>query len=529
MKISRKIFLILLFLLFFILNSTVTFASTISSDINSINENKYPGVKSLIQKLKNAHPSWEFQVEYTGLDFNDVIMNECQGHGKSPMNLSPANNSKYAGMWICPICKTKVYDSENWYCTSETAIKYMIDPRNSINENDVFQFLDLSYVDNSGVSTGLKSFKINNQNLEIISTRNWIKINSKNSTAVLKNADGTPATVNNISADSKLNIDGKTYKIRVNNIGNTNIINSVTILNNIENETILNKFDLLNYLKNTKNLEILTSTSGNNVLVNCVKNSASKYSYLDNDSINAILDSSNRYKVNPLYLLARITQEQGNGSSPLANGSGLNGKYVGVYNLFNINAFGNSRETVIRNGLSYASSQGWTTRALSIQGGAKIVSEKYIAKKQNTLYYQKFNVVGTEKLYSHQYMQNVLAAQSEGSTLRKTYLNMDSNLTNKYVFTIPLYENMPKTVCIRPDTTKENPKIEYPEKTVSVNTNLIVRTAPSTSASKITTLGNGARVKVIKTVDGKIDNYTWLLVACEQTGAYGYVVSNYIK
>ncbi len=547
---KRKIILSLIISIILILKVNTIYAGNISSDINSIDEAKYPGIKVLIQNLQKAHPSWKFQIEYTGLDFNDVVMNECQGHGKSPRNLSPANNTKYAGMWICPICGTKVYDSENWYCASETAIKYMMDPRNSVNESDIFQFMDLSYIDNSTVSS-TTDLKIEATNLEIVPSINYAIIKEKYPNSIIKKADGTEIKEGNIPTSSKITIDNKTYTVitkgDVTKDGMVNIIDVVTILNNITGKkeldsdakmagklqgsgepSIIDVVNILNYITGKKDISISVSGEESN-LANCVRNSASAVSYLDDECINAILNASNTYKVNPLYLLARITQEQGSGTSPLVTGQGQDGNYVGIYNLFNINAFGNNKQTIIKNGLSYANSQGWNSKAASITGGVKIIAEGYIGKKQNTLYYQKFNVVGTEKLYSHQYMQNILAAQSEGTTLRKTYISMDSNLKNTYVFTIPLYENMPKEVCSRPDTTKNNIKTEYEEKKVSVNSNLIVRTSPSTKASKITTLENGATVKVINTVDEKIDNHYWSLIVCEATGAYGYVATDYIK
>ena len=57
---------------------------TVSSDINSINTSKYPGIKEKIQALQNKYPNWKFKVLYTGLDCNEVISNEYTGHWQSP-------------------------------------------------------------------------------------------------------------------------------------------------------------------------------------------------------------------------------------------------------------------------------------------------------------------------------------------------------------------------------------------------------------------------------------------------------------
>lgn len=543
--------IISIFILFLVNNS---YASTVSSDINSIDESKYPGIKSLIQNMQSKHPSWKFQVEYTGLDFNEVIINECQGHGKSPRNLSPAFNSSYSGMWICSICGQKLYDSEKWYCASEDAIRYMIDPRNSLNDNDVFQFLDLSYTDNSTINTNIAQtdININSDNFEIIPDIDYTKIKQKYANAVIKDVNGADIT-GNIATGNKITIDNKTYTIikkgDVTKDGEVNIVDVVNMLDSITGKveldseakiagkvqgsgsiSIVDVVNVLNYITGNQKITIsVASTSdGSNNMADGVQQMAKKMTFLDSESIQAVITASNKYKINPLYLMARLYQEQGSGTSPLATGSGQNGQYVGIYNLFNIYATGNSNATIIKNGLSYASSKGWTSKSKSIEGGAEIIANSYISKNQDTLYYQKFNVVGTTALFTHQYMQNIMAAQKEGQTLRKTYISIDSNLSNTYVFTIPVYENMPATACNRPNTTTSN-TAKLTEKKVSVDSSLKVRSGPSTSATVITSLKNDVKVKVISTTAEQINGYYWSLVVCESTGAYGYVANNYLK
>lgn len=342
------------FLIFFIsLNIiwacfSVCYAGTVSSDINGIDDSKYPGIKSKIQALQRAHPTWTFNVEYTDLYWIEVINGEHQNHGaaNSPSNLVTANNSKYAGLWICEICGKEKCDSGAWYCASTKALEYMMDVRNSLNETDIFQFMQLS-----------------------------------------SNKDYT----------------------------------------------------------------------NDNTVRNTLKKMAATTNYLNDECINAIIKAATTYHVDPYYIIAKIIGEQGNTATALISGNGYEGQYPGVYNFFNIGAYGNDGKasTVIKNGLAYAASQGWTTKEKSIMDGTRIISKNYIAKEQDTLYYQKFNVVGSN-LYNHQYQQNILAAQNEGSTLRKTYLKMDSNLTGNYTFTIPLYKNMPASACPRPSTTENH-------------------------------------------------------------------------
>lgn len=144
--------------------------------------------------------------------------------------------------------------------------------------------------------------------------------------------------------------------------------------------------------------------------------------------------------VSPFHLACRVYQEQGQGTSPLISGNYPG--YVGYYNYFNIGASGNTNQLVITNGLARAKKEGWNSRDKSIAGGAKIIAENYILKGQDTLYLQKFDVDASYNgLYSHQYMQNIIAPTSESTNIRKAYLNSGS-LENSFVFKIPVYNNM---------------------------------------------------------------------------------------
>ena len=371
-KINILILPIILFSIFIFLfdNKCNAITQQISSDINSIDTKKYPQLKEKIEQLKKEYPNWNFKIFYTGIDWEDAIAHEYTGHGQSPKNLVP-DNSSYIGEWICDICKDITYDSGSWKCASNSAIKYMMDSRVFLNNNDIFQFLELSYNDKTGYSK----------------------------------------------------------------------------------ETL---------------------------------KAMARGSFLDNDNyINQIIISCKKYNVNPYYIIARIIQEQGKNGSVLVKGQGYNGQYVGYYNVFNIGASGSGKEKIILNGLSKAKKNGWTSMELSIDGGIKIISSNYIAVGQNTLYFQKFDVENSDgKLYWHQYMQNILAAQSEGKTLRKTFNNI-SALDNAYTFIIPIYENMPNSITKKPSITVSNVTVNMLEDgnlvKINVDTSLRMRNEPSGS------------------------------------------------
>ena len=156
--------------------------------------------------------------------------------------------------------------------------------------------------------------------------------------------------------------------------------------------------------------------------------------------------------VSPFHLATRIIQEQGrDGTSPLISGT-VEG-YENLYNFFNIGASGSSAAEEIRTGLEYAKNANpqWNCRYYAIHYGTKIIVQNYIAKQQDTLYYQKFNVINGN--YGHQYMQNIVAPSSEGSNTRKLYAD-SGKLESPFVFNIPIYNNMPAEACGLPARAK---------------------------------------------------------------------------
>ncbi len=165
----------------------------------------------------------------------------------------------------------------------------------------------------------------------------------------------------------------------------------------------------------------------------------------------AFFDIGSTLKVSPFHLACRVYQEQGKGQSALI--SGTYSGYEGYYNYYNIKASGSSNKAIIENGLTYAKQQGWNSRYKSLQGGAKILSQNYILKGQDTLYLQKYDVDNSYNgLYAHQYMQNIMAPYTESSMVKSAYQSTGA-INNSFVFKIPVYLNMPSAACAKPGST----------------------------------------------------------------------------
>lgn len=166
----------------------------------------------------------------------------------------------------------------------------------------------------------------------------------------------------------------------------------------------------------------------------------------------AFMDAGAASNASPYFLATRCKQEVGAYGSGSTKGTYPG--YEGYYNFYNIGAFDGG--DAVAKGLAWAKTgtsygKPWTNPYKSIVGGAQYIASNYINKGQNTLYFQKFNVVpsSSSNLYMHQYMTNVQAPYSEGRITKNAYRNYGI-LKDELVFYIPVYKNMPSTACALP-------------------------------------------------------------------------------
>lgn len=164
--------------------------------------------------------------------------------------------------------------------------------------------------------------------------------------------------------------------------------------------------------------------------------------------------------VSPYHLASRVKQEVVIGTNKFSNSvSGTVPGFEDLYNFYNIGAYHSTAAGgAIANGLKYARNGStnatlninslipWSNRYRSIVGGAYIIGNSYINRGQDTIYLQKFNVTPTST-HSHQYMANVEAPFSESKKVYAAYTDVS---TSPIVFSIPVYLNMPSTVCPAP-------------------------------------------------------------------------------
>ncbi len=312
---------------------------------------------------------------------------------------------------------------------------------------------------------------------------------------------------------------------------------------NFLNEVRIFQFEELSFNSNSNSKEgiekILYGTEFYNRIVTYLTSSGNTIT-MNQTYADLIYSAGIQSKVSSYHLASRIKQEVG----PFLSHSSISGKvagYEGLYNFYNIGATSSSEPMgAIINGLKYAkdgkgASEAtktkyfipWNTKERAITGGGIFIGSSYITIGQNTIYLQKFHVydINQGELFWHQYMTNVLAPYSESNIIYKGYAN--SNLLDLNInFVIPIYDNMPEiqeeSPAINPsDYEQDNTKVY-----ANVETSLNVRSGPSTSYEKITSVSkNETMTRIAK---GKQNGELWDRVIL-QNGMVGYVFQNYVE
>lgn len=189
----------------------------------------------------------------------------------------------------------------------------------------------------------------------------------------------------------------------------------------------------------------------------------------------------NGNSISPVSLAARSRQELVINDGKLSNSAnGTIFKDKAVYNFFNVGAYssceidGNTVANPVQCALKYAYNANWFDARIAILEGSKFTAEKFINQKQNTLYFQKFNVTSnTYGNYSHQYMTNIQAPISESNSTYKAYSQIEGLLESSIEFLIPIYENMPEKTSLptNVDNTKKEQldnEVKQEEETASI-------------------------------------------------------------
>ncbi len=360
--------------------------------------------KEYVEKLVATHPNWSFVFYDTGLEWSSLFKDDAQGYiGRSLIEgtFPISYRSTESGAYNWKTDKFIALDAGRWYQANEQTLSYYMDPRNFLNEENVFMFESLKYDKDSHTIAGVET--------------------------ILKGSFMANKTINN-----------------------------------------------------TKNEPVTYAQ--------------------------AFMDAAAESGVSPYHLASRSIQEIGTtGTSGSVSGS--YGDYKGYYNFYNIGA--NSGNDPVSSGLAYAKKEGWDSPYKAIVGGAKWIGTGYIDKGQDTLYYQKFNVVN--QIWTHQYMTNIMAPSQETKTIYKSYKALEI-LDVPFVFVIPYYKNMPTKVSALPKSSNASPnnwlsslKIEGCDFTFDGNKTSGYSVTVPKSASTVNITAKAVSDKATVTGVGKVD------------------------
>lgn len=253
---------------------------------------------------------------------------------------------------------------------------------------------------------------------------------------------------------------------------------------NFLNEIYIFQFEALSYDRNYHTREgvelILKNTFMHNALISYVAKDGTPVQ-TERTYSEVIMEAAEKSNVSPYYLASKIRTEIG--ITPSGSVTGTYPGYEGLYNFYNIGA--NDGANPIANGLNWASlgtsyGRPWTTPELSIINGAVWIGELYISKGQNTMYFERFNVVPNSgyALFTHQYMTNVYAVAGQA---KSTYTGYQSagTLADAKVFYIPTFLDMPA------DNTTVSFSGISSQAGISQSNGLNIRSGPSTAHPSI--------------------------------------------
>ena len=423
--------------------------------------------KDSLRTLHAEHPTWVFQAQKTGLDWQTVIDNESLVGANlvDTGSISSWKSTEY-GAYDWNTGKWTGFDGATWVAASEEIVAYYMDPRNFLNDTYVFQFLKHSYDSAHQTKAGLESMVkgtfLEKEAVSVGADSNGSSVVTPGSLSEDEERLGPGYVNRNVTSETSAGPGatggpGATNR-SVSSENSGTVTNAPGTSGGDSNVSLEGPSQITS---STRKMQVLatptveygpgmdaSSITGDNTGASSTSPVPEGQTYAD-----IIMKAAEQSGVNPYVIAAMIIQEQGNGKS--GSISGTTAGYKGYYNFFNIGAYQSGSMSAVTRGLWYASQSGsygrpWNSIEKSIVGGATYYGENYVKAGQDTFYLKKFNVQGSN-LYKHQYMTNVEAAAGEGAKLSRAYTDSMKNET--LVFKIPVFNNMPETACAKPTIT----------------------------------------------------------------------------
>ena len=352
-----------------------------------------------LKALLKAHPTWSFQAFYTGTSWErcflhdaDYLTNSEMYYSRNLIEYDTMPSSWYStdvkGAFSWAANTYTVMSAPNWIQASEEAVRYMMDPRNFMNEEQIFQFMD---------QTATSSLEAVQQVFAQVTGSNFWVRSGENADLYWEEEVEVPPGETVEEDDDLPGGDG-------------------------EIETVI----VRHYLTYAEAMVKIGEEIGVNPVALATR----------------VINEQGRGE-SPLI--------SGTQSFTLENGETIDGGYYNYFNLQATDGMeGASMERIITNGLREAYAGGWDTRYKALYGGAAKYAATYIHRGQNTIYQQKYSVDSRSTgLFWRQYMQAILAPYVAARASYNSYRSAGI-LNDSIRFLIPVFDQMPDLPEPRP-------------------------------------------------------------------------------
>lgn len=132
-------------------NNNIVYADAFENSIASFPDSYKPYLRA----LHKIHPNWTYTAFNTGIDFNTAVFAEASNNRSLVENdysdflKSNAPGDYSNGQYIAK-------DSGRWVSASKNTVSYFMDPRNFINEKNIFMFENLAYDSSKHTQAGVE-------------------------------------------------------------------------------------------------------------------------------------------------------------------------------------------------------------------------------------------------------------------------------------------------------------------------------------------------------------------------------------
>ena len=457
-NISRKVLILLIIIallsIFVIPITNVYAATTYTQSLKSGISNFPKEYQEVLKQIQKLHPKWTFEAYYTGIPWNTLILNETASHGRNRV----INSSDYS--WKCSCGNL----ASGYVCASEGITKYYLDPRNFLNEVNIFQFLEISY--NSKIHT----------------------------------IDGIKKAVKGTFLDKEVTytlIEKKEVEVEAApTVSETeNMENAVTPTPQIKKEI---QDVEVEYTKHYADIILEAAKKSNMSPYSIVTKIIQEVGTNGSSSVSGTYEGYTGY-YNFYNLGAYDTGNAIVNGLKYAREKGWNNQYDAI-----IEGAEEIANSYTNAGQNTAYFYKWDVVGTKILQSGKTQS------------------VSSSNMFWHQYMTNVQDPTSQSKSLYNTYAK-NNILDESLNFIIPVYDSMPTEVSMPSGLTTEDGDLYY----VNCTDGLAIRESASTSGKKLGTLYKNTLVVMLDRECAEANGLKWDKVKLSN-GVTGYIASKYL-